>query len=360
MLILERYISRQFLQTFIFSLLALYVIFLVVNLLENLDDFLDSDANTGVIIKYYTYMAPEIFKILTPIAMLLACLFSVGKIANQNEITAMKSGGMSLYRIMTPLVFIGLIVSFTQLYFNGWIVPVANSSVIDIEQEYLKKGSRGTTIYNLYFLDSPTRHLTMQYYHSNLRSGANAAIEEYSSTQHPRLIKRTEAKTIKWDSTRRVWILYDLVIRNYDNGRVNLNIIDSLKPELNLTHDQIIQLKKVEKEMNLDELKEYIDLHQRGGKDVRKQLVNYHGLYAFPFANLVVILFGVPFASIRKKNGMAVQIAAAMIIAFVYLIFTKIGQAVGISSNFSPLLSGWLANIIFFIFGLIVIIRTRT
>ena len=112
--------------------------------------------------------------------------------------------------------------------------------------------------------------------------------------------------------------------------------------------------------MTFDELHEYIVLLERGGKDVRKQLIDYHGQYAFPFANFIVILFGVPFASVRKKGGIAIQIGAAMVISFVYLLFTEVSQTIGYASDMNVVLSGWMANILFFIGGIITIVKTRT
>ena len=126
MKLIDRYILRQYIATLLFALTALCVIFLVVNLLENLDDFMDRNTPAGVIVQYYINFFPEIIKLLTPVAMLLASLFTVGKLANNNEITAMKSGGMSIYRMMIPLVTLSILVSIGQLYFNGWIVPVSN------------------------------------------------------------------------------------------------------------------------------------------------------------------------------------------------------------------------------------------
>ena len=93
---------------------------------------------------------------------------------------------------------------------------------------------------------------------------------------------------------------------------------------MNINHEQLIKLKKDYDEMTFVELKEYIELLQLGGKDVSLQLINYHSELAFPFANIIIILFGVPFASIKRKGGMAVQIAAALVVSFMYLIFTKI------------------------------------
>ena len=127
-----------------------------------------------------------------------------------------------------------------------------------------------------------------------------------------------------------------------------------------MTHDDIKQLKREPKEMTFDELRNYINLLEQGGKDVRMQLIDYYGKWAFPFANIIVVLFGVPFASVRRKGGIAIQIGAAMVVSFAYMIFTKVSQTMSFAYGFDPVLSGWIANIIFLIAGIITIFRTKT
>ena len=360
MTLLDKYILKQIAITLLFSLMALCIIFVIVNLLESLDEFLDQNATFMTIIKYYIYFLPEILKLLTPVAMLISTLFSVGRLSSNNEITAMKSGGISLYRIMLPIAFFSVILSFAQLYFNGWIVPAANERKIEIEQKYLNKSSGGGQIFNLYFRDNPTRNVVMQYYDAQQKTGNKVAVEEYTSQIEPRLTRRIEADKIRWDSSKSVWKLVNGIERFYSEAAVDTRRFDSMNYSLNLTHDQIIELKRSTDEMNYDELWNYITILKRGGKDVRKQVIEYYGNYAFPFANLIVILFGVPFASIRKKGGLAIQMGAAMVISFLYLVFTKVGQTIGYSSDINPILAGWMANIIFLIFALVNLVRTRT
>jgi lipopolysaccharide export system permease protein len=360
MKIIDRYLLKQFLQTLFFSILSLCLVFLVVNLLESLDEFLDQKASLNIIIEYYAYFFPEILKILTPVAMLLSTLFTVGRLSVNNEIIAMKSGSLSLYRFMLPLIIVGILISLGQLYFNGWIVPRANERKIEIERKYLNKGDAGGPIYNLYFRDSPQRIVIMQYYNANTKSGHKIAIEDYSSELKPRMVKRIEAEKIIWDTTDNNWKLLQGIDRIFNNGLVSAKRYDTLNVNLNIKHNQIQQLNRSIEEMNFDELKIYIDLIQRGGKDVRQLRINYYGEYALPFANFIVILFGVPFASIRKKGGMAIQIGAAMVISFLYLVFTKLSQTIGYSTDYNPVLTAWMANILFFIAGIINLVKTPT
>lgn len=358
--LLDRYILRQLLITFLFSMVALILIFLVVNFLETLDNFLDKNVSWDKIVLYYIYFLPEIIKILTPVALLVSTLFTVGKLSTQNEIIAIKTGGISLYRIMLPLAIFSILLSFGQLYFNGWIVPKSLQNKFQIEEKYLYKRITGGPIFNLYFRDDPATNVIIQYYDSETKTGNKTTIETYSSEKSPRLVKRIEARKIIWDSVNSDWILLAGLVRDYTNETITMFAFDSLNADLNISHDKISQLKRSPEEMNYSELKGYIDILKQGGKDVRQQMIEYYGNFAFPFANFIVVLFGVPFASVRRKGGLAIQIGAALVISFLYLVFTKISQTLGLATELEPILAGWGANIIFFLLGLITIWKTRT
>ncbi len=357
--IIDRYIVKQFISTLFFALIALCIIFLIVNLMENLEEFLREKLEFGIIAKYYLSLFPEILKILTPIAMLLAVLFTFGKLSNVNEITAMKTGGLSLYRMMIPMVLLSLLISGGQLVFNGWVVPEANRTKLEIEKVYLKKSGKASSIYDLYLKDTPLKNIIMSYYNPERKEGSTVAIEEFSSRMHPRLSRRIEAQKMRWDSTGK-WKLLNGITRVFYDDSISVEVFDTTFITLNTQHYQIEKLKKDPEEMTLPEYEEYIELLKRGGKDVTKHVIDYHGMIAFPFANFIVVLFGVPFASVKKKGGIAIQIAAAMIIAFAYLIFTEIGKTIGYTMELEPILSAWMSNIIFLVLGIIVVFRART
>ena len=359
MLLIYKYMLKQFLNTLVFSLMVLCVIFVVVNLLENLDDFMDAKASFEVILKYYVYFIPDIMKVLTPVAVLVSSLFTVGKMSNLNEITAMKTGGMSLYKIMFPFVVVCGLLSFGQVYFNGWLVPKANEAKYYIDRKYLD--AKGTApINNFYYRDAPNRNLVMMYYEPDNHTASDVAIEYFAESANPRLEKRISAKTMRWDEKSAEWTLIDVIIRRFENSIVMNDRVDSMKLKLNVAGDEVQKMQKKPDQMTFAEYREYLDFLQRGGKDITKLEVEYYANYAFPFANIIVIFFSIPFASVKKKNGIAVQIAAAMIVAFSYLIFTKVGQSLGTAMAFNPVLSGWLANIIFILVGLGILFRTKT
>ncbi len=363
---LDLYILRQLIGTLVFSVVGLCVIFVVVHLLENLDGFLDKKTPTRVILLFYLNFLPEIVKLITPIAMLLAALFTVGRLSNTNEIMAMKTGGMSVYRLMLPLLVCGAMLSAVQVYFNGWVVPKANQHKAEIERKYLQKGRLETSLYNVYLRDTPTRNVLLRFYDDLSKTGNYMTIEEYTDEHTPRITRRVDATSFSYDSVQGAWKLQNAMAHSFSRAqsaeRLSAERLDTAMIKLNIKPRELFQLQRGTEELNFTELREYIDLSERGGKDVRKQMIDYYGQYALPFANLIVILFGVlPLAAGgQRKRGLALEIGAAMVIAFLYMACVKIAQTLAFASALHPVVGAWLANVVFLVIGLLLLLRMRT
>jgi lipopolysaccharide export system permease protein len=365
---LDGYILRQVAATFIFSICGLCVIFVVVHLLENLDGFLDKKTPPRVIAVFYLNYLPEIVKLITPVAMLLSSLFTIGRLSNTNEITAMKTGGMSVYRIMSPLLLFGAAVSGAQMYFNGWVVPKANQYKAEVERKFLQKGRLETSLYNIYLRDAPLRNVMIRFYDDVTKTGNYLSIEEYSSEQRPRLTRRVDAQVFRFDTLQSSWRLTQAMEHRFftspsGTDTLTSSVINDYTARLNIKPRELFQLQRGTEEMTFPELREYINLSERGGKDVRQQRIEYFGLYAFPFSNFIVTLFGVlPLAAAagQRKSGLALEIASAMVIAFLYMACVKIGQSLALASPLPPEVGAWLANGIFFLAGLVLALRMRT
>ena len=361
--LIDRYILKQIIQTLFFVLMALCVIFIIVNFMDRMDTFMDSKVKLITIIKYYLVYLPDILKILTPVSILIACLFAIGRLSNNNEITIMKAGGMSLNRLLFPIAVLGILLSVGQFLFNGWVVPKANLEKENISRVELNRAKSGNPINQLAFRDNPNKNVLINYYDPMSQKGYGITIELYSkgTSTIPKLEKKIEAQTIIWNKTQKEWILEDVISRDIiSNSQITTTRYTSLPVELNITDKQMEKLSRRIDEMTFTELEEYIKLLKNGGKDTKRLEVDYYSWQALPLANFIVILFAVSFASVKKKNGLATQIAAAMVITFAYLIFFEIFKPIGIELNFPPQLIGWFANILFAIGGIITIFKTRT
>ncbi|MCX8050465.1 MAG: LptF/LptG family permease [Chlorobi bacterium] len=360
--ILDRYITNAVVASMLFALLALSLVFVIVNLIESLDRFLDQHAGIETVVRYYVYFLPEIVKLLLPVTVLVAMLFVVGKLTDNYETTAMKSAGMSLYRLMAPLVVLSIAIAAGHLYFNGWIVPRILSKKFAIERQYLGRNIGGIQdqLYGVYLRDTPNRIVSIGFYDLHTRQGNDIGIEEYSDQLFPHTVRRIDARRFHWDSTERRWIGEECFVRTIDGGTVRSSFVHEMPLQLAFDHLRIARLQRSLDEMTYTERADYIEFLRRGGRDTRQLDITAAGDYAFPFANVIVTLIAVPFASVKKRSGLAANIAAAMTLTFLYLVLTKIFQAIGTESALPAIVVGWSANLVFVVVAMIVLLRTPT
>ncbi len=359
MKILDKYLIRQFIQTILFGLLAFTIIFVVVDAMENLDDFIDQDVPAYEILHYYIVFAPEILKLITPVAVLFAALFTAGKSSNLNELTAMRASGMSMYRFMAPLIITTLFISVLSLYFGGYVVPMANKTKVQIEQEYLKKGIRFSES-NIYFQDSKTRIVSIGFFDNVTNTASRVSIQEFSDNDLTRMLSRIDVARLSYDTLTNEWIAVKGVNRIFNDIGQNAKFLDSLKINyLNFKPIDITKKQRKTQEMDLGELNELIQSQERTGNDPTSTLIEYHSRYAFAFTSLIIVLFGLPISANKRKGGLAVQIGVSILVTFIYLVFMKISQAFGKNGALDPVLTAWLANIFFLTAAIISLIKLR-
>lgn len=356
--ILDRYLIIQFLQTVLFGILAFTIIFIVIDAMENLDDFIDQDVPALKILHYYFVFAPEMIKLMTPVAVLFSALFTAGKAASLSELTAIKASGVSLYRFMTPFIITTFFITLLSIYFGGFVVPSANKIKINIEQVYLKKNLSFTGS-NIYFQDTRTRIVSISYFDDNLDQANRISIQEFDPNELTRMISRTDAARLNYDSTNNIWIAHNGVERKF-LSKQEANYFSSLEiTDLNFSPDDLLKKQQKTAEMNLSELQELIDAQRKAGNDPTPTLIEFHSRFAFAVTPLIVVLFGLPISANKRKGGLAAQVGINILVTFIYLVFMKISQAFGKNGALDPLLTAWLANLIFLVGAVYNVWRSR-
>jgi lipopolysaccharide export system permease protein len=355
---LDRYIVRQFLITTLFALSAVVVIFIVIDAMEKLDDFIDKEADWDIIVSYYVFFIPEIIKLTMPVAMLLSSLFVTARLSTQNELIAMKSGGISLYRIMLPFVGVAFLISAISVYFNGWVVPQANKKKFTLMRVHLQKDVITASGANLYVQDSPTRILSIGYFDDTRNLASRVSIQDFSPDDATIMVERVDAITMTWDENVERWILHEGVRRWFSGDGERIERFRT-QPAGTLHFDPEDLRKKQEKpdEMDYYTIQEFIEDQRRAGQDTSRWEVDFYSKISFPFASVIVVLFGVPFSSVRRRGGVGVQLGISLLIAFVYLIFMKVSQVFGYNGDVNPMLTAWSANILFLGAAIVVLFR---
>jgi lipopolysaccharide export system permease protein len=358
---IDRYILRQFALTVVFSLAAFTAIFLVIDLMENLDEFLDTPATSarlggkatvGVILSYYGYFIPEIIKLMLPVSVLLSALFTTGRLSTYNELTALKSGGMSLLRYMAPFLVVSLLLSVFAIWFNGWVVPATNQKKFQISRAYFGKYIEHASKSNIFMQESRTRILAIDVYDDIQNTAYKVSIQEFDPADISVITARYDARAMLWNDTTRTWTLQGGMKRTFSAGVERVEpIADMPLAGVNFSPEDIRKKQQKPDEMTYTELGDFIEAQKRAGQDVSRWLVDYYAKIAFPFANLIVVIFGIPFSAARRRSGLGVEFGIAVAVCFLYMIFLKVSQAFGYNGDLDPLLTAWLANILFFTAG---------
>jgi len=350
---IDIYIIKQFVSAVLFAMLVFAVIFILVNLMEHLDDFIDNGMSLPLVAKYYLVFTPEILKLITPVAVLLACLFVTGKMSNGNEIIIIKGSGIDIYRIMLPFLIVSGIIAGIMIYFNEWIVPQANHEKFRLEKVYLQQHNESWWKYNIFMLDSRDRIVTIGYYDDATNIATKISLQEFSDTNNTYLIQRFDAQTMTYDTSSHIWVLKNVIERDFNGPKETFKSYPSLPLKRISFKPLDLQQKALNPaDMNYDQLKRFIELQENSGNDVNRYKVDYYSKVSFPFAAVVVIFFGVPLSARKKRSGLALEFGVSILISFVYILLIKISQVLGYDGIVSPLLTAWLANIIFFAAGL--------
>jgi lipopolysaccharide export system permease protein len=349
MKIIDKYLIKQFLQTIVFGLLGFTFIFIVIDAMENLDDFIDQSVPALKIIHYYIVFSPEIIRLMTPVAVLFAALFTAGKAANLSELTAIKASGVSLYRFMLPFVITTILISLFSVYFSGYVVPMANKTKLNIEQEYLKKNISFSGS-NIYFQDSKQRIVSISFFDYNSNRANRVSIQDFNATNLKQMKSRIDAVSLSYDTLKNIWVANNGIKRDFDGIHQSADYFTSLEiPNLNFSPSDLLKKQTRPSEMNLTELNELVKSQQNAGNDPTSTLIEYHSRIAFAMTSVIVVLFGLPISANKRKGGIASQVGLNILVTFLYLVFMKVSQAFGKNGALNPVITAWFANFLFII-----------
>jgi lipopolysaccharide export system permease protein len=361
MQILDRYLLKQFLSVLLFALLSFWIIFLIVDLVEHIDVFIDRQAAPGAVIRYYLFYSPYILVLVSPIAVLLSSLFSLGLLARQNELLAMKSSGISLYRILSPLLVLALIISSLVMLAGNFLIPYTNQKSFKIHAREIEKKNQGkeVSLNDIYLQTENQQIVYLNHYNSQKKVGEGVLFQTFKDN---RIKEEILAEKIIWQG--KGWLFLKGSSRifpdssssspeKYEQFEHMLRLDLKLKPEA-LTREQ-----KLPEEMSYKELKNYVRLKQRTGQDTAKEKTDLYMKISFPLANLIIVLFGCTLATSPRRSGLALSFAISLGISFVYYTFLRVGQSFGYSHRLPPLLAAWISNIVFGVMGIILLIKAK-
>ena len=355
--ILDQYIIKKFFINFIYIILSFTIIFIIVDIIDNIDKFISRGLSNKEMFDYYLLSIPWYISIALPMTLLIATIITFVTLQKNNEITALKASGVSIYRISSSLMIIGVIFCFISFYFENIIVMNTFNKKIPIDKK-LKNKKTFTTKKNDIYYHLDDAFLAIKNYNYNNDTGRNISIQFYNGAD---LISRIDAERMIWNKESKSWKLKKINIRKWINGQIYyINKQDSLISIKDLNPSIIKKDNINPEEMNYWELSSFISKLKNKGLSYTRWSVNKYFKTAFCCSSLIMILFGITLSITRPRSNYTTGIGLSIVVIFLYYLFIKLGQSLGYNGILSPFLSVWFVNILFITFGTFMLSKTRT
>ncbi|MBU2690610.1 MAG: LptF/LptG family permease [Candidatus Eisenbacteria bacterium] len=360
MKILDRHLLREFLLFSTIGFVAFVGIFVIVDLFEKIDIFIDHKASIPVVIQYYLFGLPLVIIEVIPIALLLGAVLSLGQLKKWGELTAMQVSGFTPLRILAPLLVAGAAISVGTLLINEQVTPNTTRMQEELYRTKIRgrQHTSGASRSDILLLGHMGRiYLAASY-------EAPTKILRTVSVQHPKkgaqeLEWRLDAQRATWRNE--IWEFRTGILRRFlEEQEIGVRFNKYADSRLEERPEDFARPEGDPLYMSRTQLRQYICRLGEGGVRVQKYEVNYHIRGSFPFSSLVMVLLG-SVLSLRNRRGgnVALGVGLSLFLGFAYFAFIRVGQAFGYHATLPPLLSAWLGNITFSIIGLFLLWRAH-
>ncbi|SHI51223.1 lipopolysaccharide export system permease protein [Malonomonas rubra DSM 5091] len=358
MKILNRFLLAHFLRILSLSGAAFVGIYLLIDFFENVSDFIDHKA---VATDYFSYLfnsIPFIFVQILPLAILMSVVLTLGTLGRTNEVTAMRACGVSLWRIVRPLMMLALCLSIFQMALNEFVVPFNTKMLNDLKEIKLKGKQLSLKRNELWYRDK-NRIINIRVadpVNNNLH-GVTIFIMDDS----PKIVQRQEIQKLEYRDGR--WSTPFLTEWQFDTAYGDLKKVAELKNQqvdINREPNDFTRQAQQNNSLTFRELWQTVGKLDSEGIDSTHHRVEMHSRLAAPFTCLIMAFLGVPFALQRGRNSnIALGIGLSLSIGVVYFILQSLVTAFGYSGALPPILSAWAPNIIFLMVGVWMLLSVK-
>ncbi|HOH47583.1 MAG TPA: LptF/LptG family permease [Candidatus Cloacimonadota bacterium] len=353
MRIIDKYITREFLKTYFIIFMSFAVLFIVIDVIDNLPRLIRSGATTQQAMIYYMLRLPYLIVLTSPVTVLLTGLFMMNSLSKHNESVAIRAAGISIKRAMLPLFIIGLIISLGIAVIGEYLLPYAESTrsyVYNVQikgeepdDQMLKARihyrGQNDELYYFGFFDG---------YKNTLRIIDLTKVDEKTNL----ITEHMTASSASWVDGK--WILEDCEHRRFKDGK---QIFWKHYPRTDLAFLEVepkdfVRITKKTLSLNFLELRDYISRLKKLGDPSFKEEVDLHMKISFPLTNLIVIFFFIPIATTNvRSKGRGWIFMLGLVVCFAYLIVVRVIQSLGYNAIIPPVWAAWLPNIAFTLLG---------
>jgi len=345
MKILDYYILKKFLKTYVFAVFLIVLIVMVIDYTEKIDDFIRKEAPMhAIIFDYYLNFIPYWANYISPLIVFIATVFFTANLAAKTEIIAILSSGVSFTRLMRPYLIGSSVIAFGTFLMIGWVVPNANKIRVPFEHQYIN----GTYFFDkrdVHIKIAPEVYAYIESYDNNTNTGYRFSLERIANNE---IKEKLMSDRITWDTLRKKWTIYDYRIRNLTPGKTGIVFGTKIDTTLNLLPKDFQNKHLLHETFTLPELERHIDLvRSRGADGIEVFLIEKYLRFANPISIIILTIIGFLVSARKSRGGVGFQIALGFSLAFIYILFFMMSKGIAEGGGMPPLLAVWLPNIIF-------------
>lgn len=346
---LDRYIIKQFLGTFFFSILLILSVAVVFDINEKIQHFLKPDCSLyEIIFHYYVNFIPYYANLFSSLFVFLAVIFFTTKLAEKTEIVAILSSGVSFNRLLRPYMFSAGVIALLSFLLSSFVIPPGNAVRTQFQDRYIKhKLIKEASSIQLEV--EPDIYAYIHYYNSDRKTGNSFVLDHF---QNNTLKSRLTAKTIEYDTLNK-WRLNDYTITLYGKVVDTLHRGTSLDTIIKLQPRDFLISSLAAETYTTPELHRHIeDLKQRGASNIKLLEIELHKRYASIPAAFILTIIGVSLSSRKRRGGMGLSLALGISLSVSYILFMTIGSTFSASGSLPPFLAAQLPNAIYALIAL--------
>ncbi len=354
--ILDRLVTATFLRLFLLFVIGAPLLFVLGDITERLDAYLDRGLTAMEVGQAYLFMLPKFILWSFPIAALIAAVFTVHGMTVNREVVAAKAGGISFHRLIAPIVVLGVLLTGVALWLS-FTVPETNRRAAELLDE---RESRRTWRTDFVFQTDDGRTLSvrrLRVLDGTMRDVAMASGDP--DTGEP--MTHVVAAFARYDPERG-WVFQDGYMRKILPGgdETTWQFERLLSRGFDEQPEDLLEEPRDDELMTYQEMGRLAEVIRRSGGEPRALLVEREQKLAIPVATLVIVLFGAPLATTSQRGGAAFGIGVSLGSTILYLLLFRVFGAIGESGALSPMLAAWAPNLLFLGAGILLLVRVRT
>lgn len=345
MKILDWYILKRYLFTFIMMLLLFIPIGITVDLAEKIGKILENEAPVGAVLAYYLDFTIYFANLLFPLFLFLSVIWFTSKLANNTEITAFLSSGVSFSRFLRPYLIGATIVALFALLLGLVLAPKASKGFNEFKYEYLTKNRKVQDTENIFRQINDTDIIYVSRFDTQSKTGFNFTLEHFKGNELEYKIFADNIRYIEEDSTFR---LIRYIKRKVGDSNDIIEITRRKDTIFDFDLDDLSPVTYMAETLGYKDLNNFIEKEKlRGSSNIGRYQVVKYKKWSLPVSVFILTIIAVSVSSIKRRGGMGVNLAFGITIAMVFVFFDKIFGVLAEQSNFPPLIAVWFPNLLF-------------